>query len=88
MKKFYPTEYRLRCVATGELFEDGGWSLDHPTCSEPSLIRTQYAKRRLTLYSESGLYKYRDWLPMRRLLHCEASHATYKSKHLAEALGL
>lgn len=88
MKKFYPTEYRLRCVATGELFEDGGWSLDYPTCSEPSLIRTQYAKRRLTLHSESGLYKYRDWLPMRRLLHCEASHATYKSKHLAEALGL
>lgn len=88
MEQFTPTEYTLLCVATGEEFEDEGWSLDYPACAMPSLIRTQYAKRRLIPYNDNSLYKYRDWLPMRRLLHCEASHATYKSEGLARALGL
>ena len=88
MDKFTPTEYTLQCVATGEEFADEGWSLDSPTCSKPSLIRTQYAKRRLSLYNDNTIYRYRDWLPMRRLLHCEATHATYKSKGLAKRLGL
>ena len=88
MKHFKPTEYTLRCVATGEEFEDSGWTLDYPTCSEPSLIRTQYGQRQLTLSDDTGLYKYRNWLPMLRELHCDAAPITYRSKHLAKALGL
>ena len=85
MKGFTPTEYNLLCVATGEEFEDNGWSLDSPTCEKPSLIRAQYAKKQLTVYDDKGLYKYRDWLPMKRMLHCEATHTTYKSEGLAKA---
>lgn len=88
MDKFYNTEYSLLCVATGEEFNDCGWSLDYPTCSEPTLIRTQYGQKQLTLHSDKGLYKYRDWLPLKRMLHCEATHATYQSRGLADALGL
>ncbi len=88
MKGFTPTEYNLLCVATGEEFEDNGWALDCPTCEKPSLIRAQYAKKQLTIYDDKGLYKYRDWLPMKRMLKCDATHATYKSEGLAEALGL
>lgn len=88
MKNFTPTEYNLLCVATGEVFEDNGWSLDCPTCEKPSLIRAQYAQKQLQVYDDKGLYKYRDWLPMKRMLHCEATHATYKSEGLAAALGL
>ena len=88
MDNFYPTEYTLRCVATGEEFKDEGWSLDYPTCSKPSLIRTQYAQKQLRLHDDNGLYRYRDWLPVRRLLHCNANHTTYKSEHLARVLGL
>lgn len=88
MSKFSPTEYKLQCVATGEEFEDAGWTLDCPTCEKPSLIRALYAKKELTVYDDKGLYKYRDWLPMKRVLHCEATHATYKSEGLATALGL
>ncbi len=88
MKHFSPTKYHLQCVATGEMFEDRGWSLDYPACRTPSLIRTQYAKRELTLHDDKGLYRYREWLPMRRLLSCNATHATYKSDGLAEFLGL
>jgi len=88
MKDFNPTEYNLLCVATGELFEDNGWSLDCPTYDKPSLIRAQYAKKQLKVYDDKGLYKYRDWLPMKRMLKCDATHATYKSEGLAAALGL
>ena len=88
MDVFQPTKYTLRCVATGEEFNDCGWSLDYPTCSKPSLIRTQYEKKQLTLYNCNNLYRYRDWLPMRRLLDCKATHATYKSEALARVLGL
>lgn len=88
MNVFSPTEYSLLCVATGEIFEDSGWALDCPTCSKPSLIRTQYAKKQLSLHGDNGLYKFCDWLPMRRMLRCDATHVTYKSEGLANELGL
>ncbi|MBR2352561.1 MAG: cysteate synthase [Alistipes sp.] len=88
MSNFTPTEYKLLCVATGEEFEDAGWTLDAPSCAKPSLVRALYAKKQLTVYDDAGLYKYRDWLPMKRMLRCEATHATYKSEGLARALGL
>ena len=88
IKDFAPTQYDLLCVANGEIFEDNGWSLDCPTCDKPSLIRAQYAKKQLEVYDDEGLYKYRDWLPVKRLLKCEATHATYKSVGLAKVLGL
>ena len=88
MDKFYLTDYTLRCVATDEEFDDSGWMLDCPTCATPSLIRAQYAQKQLHIYNDQGLYKYRDWLPIRRLLRCTTTHATYKSEKLAQRLGL
>lgn len=89
MSEFTPTEYKLVCVATGEEFEDNGWTLDCAGCDKPSLIRATYAKKQLTVYEgDCGLYKFRDWLPMKRMLKCSSSPVTYKSKGLAKALGL
>lgn len=89
MSEFTPTEYKLVCVATGEEFEDNGWTLDYAGCDKPSLIRAAYAKKQLTVYEgDCGLYKFRDWLPMKRMLKCSSSPVTYKSKGLAKALGL
>ena len=89
MSEFTPTEYKLVCVATGEEFEDNGWTLDYAGCDKPSLIRATYAKKQLTIYEgDCGLYKFRDWLPMKRMLKCSSSPVTYKSKGLAKALGL
>lgn len=89
MPEFNPTEYKLVCVATGEEFEDGGWTLDYAGYDKPSLIRAAYAKKQLTLHgTDCGLYKFRDWLPMKRMLKCSSSPVTYKSKALAKALGL
>ena len=89
MSQFAATEYNLLCVASGDKFEDSGWLLDYAGCSSPSLIRAIYAKKQLELdNSQQGLYKFRDWLPMRRMLKCSASPVTYKSEGLAAALGL
>ena len=89
MKDFSPTEYTLRCVATGREFADEGWMLDDPQYEGQSLIRTQYAKKQLTVKEDRyGLYKFSDWMPVVRML--EGSHApvTYKSEGLATKLGL
>lgn len=89
MSEFTSTEYKLVCVATGEEFEDNGWTLDYAGYDKPSLIRAAYAKKQLTVYEgDCGLYKFRDWLPMKRMLKCSSSPVTYKSKGLAKALGL
>ena len=55
MSNFTPTEYKLLCVATGEEFEDAGWTLDAPSCAKPSLVRALYAKKQLTVYDDAGV---------------------------------
>lgn len=89
MKDFTPTSYQLECVATGRRFPDEGWMLDDSQCDCPSLIRTRYAKKQLELKSDDyGFYKFCDWLPIRRMLEKSNAPVTYKSKGLAQALGL
>ncbi|MBP3643553.1 MAG: cysteate synthase [Alistipes sp.] len=89
MAQFTPTQYELICVATGEQFADAGWTLDYAGYDKPSLVRAAYAKKQLTVYDDQqGLYKFRDWLPMKRMLKCDAAPVTYRSEGLAKALGL
>lgn len=89
MAQFTPTQYELICVATGEQFTDAGWTLDYAGYDKPSLVRAAYAKKQLTVYDDQqGLYKFRDWLPMKRMLKCDAAPVTYRSEGLAKALGL
>ena len=89
MSQFVATEYDLLCVASAERFEESGWLLDYAGCSTPSLIRARYAKKQLELdNTQQGLYKFRDWLPVKRLLKCDAAPVTYRSEALAKELGL
>ena len=89
MTQFTPTQYKLLCVATNEEFEDAGWTLDYKGYDKPSLVRALYANKQLTVYDDQqGLYKFRDWLPMKRMLKCDAAPITYRSEGLAKALGL
>ncbi len=89
MKDFTPTSYTLECVATGREFEDEGWMLDDCSCKTPSLVRTKYACKQLEVKSDDyGLYKFCDWLPVRRMLKGSSAPVTYKSKGLAAHLGL
>ena len=89
MEHFTPTDYTLECVATGREFPDEGWMLADPQCKEPSLVRARYARKRLEVKSdEYGLYKFCDWMPVRRILKGSSAPVTYKSRGLGEYLGL
>ena len=89
MKDFTPTPYTLECVATGREFEDAGWMLADPQCKEPSLVRAKYARKQIDVKpADWGLYRFSDWMPVRRILKGSSAPVTYKSKGLAGHLGL
>lgn len=89
MKSFKPTEYVLETVATGRRFEDSGWMLTDPQCSEPSLIRAIYEKKQIEFGPEVwGIYTFADWMPVRRMLKGSAPTVTYHSEKLGARLGL
>lgn len=81
--------YKLCTYATGRVFNDAGWTLDDPQCDKPSLIRANYDTTQITFGApESGIYRFSDWLPIRRMLKGSAAPITYKSEGLAAELGL
>ena len=76
-------------VADGRIFEDNGWTLDDPEGKTPSMVRAIYEKKQLYVGSDSlGLYKFADWMPVKRILESPSCPITYKSEKLAKALGL
>lgn len=86
---FKPTDYSLVCCADGHRFVDCGWSLADPQCGCPSLVRAEYANKQFNPREDlDGLYRYADWLPVRRILQGSAAPVTYKSEALAAELGL
>ena len=86
---FKPTKYALRCCATGNIFEDTGWSLADPQCDCPSLVRADYEQKKFNPREDlDGFYRYADWLPIRRTLKGSCAPVTYKSEALAGELGL
>lgn len=86
---FTPTKYNLVCCATGRRFEDEGWTLADSQCSCPSLVRAEYEKKQYDPRTDlDGFYRFADWLPIKRTLSGSCAPVTYKSKGLAEELGL
>ena len=51
MEDFRPTKYKLRCVATGRVFEDDGLVLEDRQCNTPSLIRTEYEVKCIDMHA-------------------------------------
>ncbi len=89
MENFKPTAYTLECVATGREFQDEGWTMDDRQCKTPSLVRARYEKKKLEVKPDYyGFYKFCDWLPVKRMLDGSSAPVTYKSKRLADHLGL
>lgn len=89
MENFKPTKYTLKCVATSREFADEGWILDDAECKSPSLVRADYQAKQIEVKSDDyGLYKYCDWLPIRRMLKGSSAPVTYRSEALAKHLGL
>lgn len=85
----HPTAFHLHSLVTGKDFEDAVWMLEAPGEDKPSLLQSVYAQNQLQVKEDSfGLYKFADWLPVRRLLNGSSSPVTYKSEKLASYLGL
>ena len=86
---FKPTNYKLLNMADGRVFEDEGWTLSDPESDAPSLIRAVYEKSRFEpLEGRKGLYRYANWLPIKKTLRNSHAPVTYKSKGLAKMLGM
>lgn len=87
--KFEATKYSLVNVLTGREFEDKGWMLGDPECQQPSLIRAHYATEKFQPREElDGIYRYANWMPIKRVLEHSCAPVTYKSEGLASKLGL
>ena len=89
IKNFKKTRYILKSFKTRREFEDTGWLLDAPGEKDPCLIRAIYDKKQIDVKDDSwGLYKFADWLPIVRVLEGSSAPVTFKSKGLAQMLGL
>lgn len=86
---FEKTRYHLMNVADGHEFKDKGWCLADPEAASPSLVRAVYDNRHFTPREDlEGIYRYAEWMPVRRILKKSCAPVTYKSKGLASLLGL
>lgn len=82
-------KYVLKSIASGNTFNDKGWTLDAENEDQPTLIRAIYNKKQIEVGDLSeGLYRFEDWLPIDRRLKGSYAPITYKSEGLAKELGL
>ena len=86
---FTKTEYTVRCLSCGRDISDEHYPLGCPFCDKPGFIRAEYAKKQIDFGPEErGLYRFADWLPVKRMLEGSGAPVTFKSKGFAEELGL
>ena len=85
---FKETKYILENVKTGRQFKDGEWTLADPEGDSPALIRAVYEEKKFKPTNQRGLYRYSNWMPIKRTLRNSHAPVTYKSRKLAEKLGL
>lgn len=89
MNTLEKTDYVLESRCCGTRFADHKWELECPNRDGAALIFANYAKKQLEVKeNQPGLYKFSDWLPICRMLEGSGAPVTYKSRGLAEKLGL
>ncbi|MCJ7582043.1 MAG: cysteate synthase [Candidatus Aminicenantes bacterium] len=82
-------KYNLECLFCGARYEDDSFRLKCDNDHKPSLLRTVYANKKLTVHeNKMGMFKFMDFLPVERIIHNEGAPVTFKSERLAELLGL
>lgn len=89
MTAFSPTEFTLVCQGCGQEIDQAQVLLSHPDCPNPGLLRANYSQQQLVVRDTGwGLYRYADWLPVKRLLKGSSAPVTYRSERLGERLRL
>ncbi|HUX13444.1 MAG TPA: cysteate synthase [Spirochaetia bacterium] len=85
------SHYDLRCLGCGAVHPDSeqGFLL---SCSVPhpaALLRSEYQNRKLVLRdAENGLFRFADWLPVRRVFPQSPGPVVFHSKGVGPRLGL
>jgi cysteate synthase len=83
------TDYVLECLATGEELCDDDMPLANPNAAEPAFLRTKYGVRSFSPKSRDlGIYRFGDWLPLRRALEGSSAPVSFRSEGLGPKLGL
>ena len=81
--------YHLRCSGCGYRVEDDGLQLQCSRAHCSALLSAEYEEKSFCISpSESGLYRYRSWLPIRRTLSGATGTYTYRSEALCRLTGL
>ena len=83
--------YLLECPVCGGRYEDtpGEFLLSCPQPHPPALLRAIYRVKKLVTHPEhSGVFRFLDWLPVRRALPGAAGPVAFRSEALGPALGL
>jgi len=82
-------QYRLRCLACSTYYTDDGFMLQCGKEHEPAFLVTEYDQRNFECDPHfEGIYRYKSWLPIQRILPCTGNMVTYQSEHLCEITGL
>ena len=80
---------KLLCLATKDELIDDGIILENPASKSPALLRTIFRSDTLHVReSLPGIFRFSDWLPISRILESQGYPVTYRSKALANSLGL
>ena len=85
--------YRLRCLESGTVLEDsterGEFPLSAPGTHTAAFLRADYATSAFTPdNSAPGIFRYRHWLPINRVLEGAGGSITYRPKELGRKLRL
>lgn len=83
--------YTLRCLGCGKNFHDStsGFLLQCNKNHSPALLRSEYSSKQLTIRDENpGIFRYKDWLPIRRVHKYSTRPVIFRSQALSDRLGL
>jgi len=82
-------KYILKCTECGAEYEDDSFRLRCDNSHGPALLRSIYKNKVLNIHDDNpGMFRHADFLPALRMLDVEGRPVTFRSKALADILGL
>jgi cysteate synthase len=83
--------YTLKCLGCGKSHQESsdGFLLRCEEDHSPAFLRAEYTEKQLTIIDGNpGIFRYKDWLPVRRVQDCPNRPIVYRSEDLSAKLGL
>lgn len=80
--------YALVCVGCGAAHGDDGVMLACAACAEPALLEADYGRTPYTVRADEGIFRYRDWLPIRRTIPGSVAPIVFREAELGAAVGI